>query len=356
MFTSLRSRIGKACLLGCVSGAALLVLAAGQASAATYPGGGSTFTGGAEGWKVASTECKVSGAVEVLCTTNGSGYDGTAGDPAGSLADKAQIPVNALGLFKAAFVNESPTFTASRSGSGSLSLSRQFVPGGLLPVTPTFTYTAYLVDKTTNSKQKALTETTESESQFVNKTGTVSVNSGDEYAIQIEATISANVAAVGLLGEALARFDNVSLTTPGGGDEGRNGQGNHRGTGGSGGQGGNGAGGVSSARLESLLKSSSLVGPAVLKGNKLTVKAKCPKKVNATCTITLTGMLNRHKPATTNRRARVKKGKQKTFALKVKPAARRKVKTKKKLLFKESVKAGKAHATVYKTLKLVRKK
>ena len=39
-------------------------------------------------------------------------------------------------------------------------------------------------------------------------------------------------------------------------------------------------------------------GPATLKGNRLSIKAKCPTKVNATCTITLQGMLSRKKAAT----------------------------------------------------------
>ena len=85
------------------------------------------------------------------------------------------------------------------------------------------------------------------------------------------------------------------------------------------------------------------------------MKAACPKKVGVTCTLMLQGMLNRHKPATMVRKAKVKKGKTKKFALKVKPAALKKVKTRKKLLFKETVKVGKSKATVYKTLKLVRK-
>ena len=93
----------------------------------------------------------------------------------------------------------------------------------------------------------------------------------------------------------------------------------------------------------------------MLKGNKLTVKAKCPAKLKATCTLAITGMLSKKKPATAARKAKVKKGKTKSFVLKVKPAALAKVKTKSKLLFKEQAKVGKSKATVYKTLKLVRK-
>jgi hypothetical protein len=363
---SLRSRIRRALLVGCASGAALLVLAVGQASAATYPGGGSTFTGSAEGWKVASSPektCKALNLLEILCTNTGE-YDATAGVPAGSYQVKTNVTLNLLGLFKSELTAESPVFTATGNGGGSLSLARSFTPGGLLPLTPQFTYTAYLVDKTTNTKQKAITETIEGEVPFAAKSGSVSLTAGHSYLIQIETTTTSTVAGIGLLGEAVGRFDNVVVSgpdpseTPGGNGGANGGNGGNGGSGGEGegGSGGKGAaGGVSSARLESLIKSSSLIGPAVLKGNRISVKAKCPAKVNATCTISLQGLLSRKKPATAGRRAKVKKGKTKNFALSVKPAARKVVKTKSKLLFKEKVKAGKAHATVYKTIKLVRK-
>jgi hypothetical protein len=355
---SLRSRIRRFFLVGCVSGAALLVPIAGQASAATYPGGGSTFTGGAEGWKVASAECKVLGLLEVLCGTTGTGYDATTGAPAGSFADKAQIPVSALGLFKASFLDESPAFTAGAGGSGSLSLARQFLPGGLVSLTPTFTYSAYLLDKTANTKQKAITETLSAEAPFATKSGPISLTAGDTYVVQIEASTTTSTV-LGVLTETSSSFDNVVVTGPnstGGnpGEEGGGGGGNNGTNGEGGGNGNNGAGGVSAAKLESLI-SSSLIGPAVLKGNKLTVKAKCPAKLKATCTLGITGMLSKKKPATTQRKAKVKKGKTKSFVLTVKPAALAKVKTKSKLLFKEQAKVGKSKATVYKTLKLVRK-
>jgi hypothetical protein len=355
VFTTLRTRIRRTFLLGCVSGAALLVLAVGQASAATYPNGGSTFTGGAEGWKVAAKECKVLGLLEVLCGTEGTGYDGTAGVPAGSFANKAQIPISAVGLFKAAFIDESPAFTAAASGAGSISLSRQFVPGGLISLTPTYTYTVFLVDKSTNTKQKAFTETLEAEAPFATKSGGVTLTAGDSYVVQIESSTTAS-SLLGLLTETSGRFDNVVVTGPNGSENppGPPNNGENGSNGDNGGNGESGAGGVSAARLESLL-SSSLVGPAVLKGGKLTVKAKCPAKLNATCSLGVTGMLSKKKPATTQRKAKVKKAKTKSFSLKVKPAALSKVKTKTKLLFKEQAKVGQSKATVYKTLKLVRK-
>ncbi|MFT3863738.1 MAG: hypothetical protein QM729_05645 [Solirubrobacterales bacterium] len=342
---SLRTRIRQALLLGCVSGAALLVPAVGQASAATYPSGGSTFSGSAEGW-TSQAECPPI-PLTLLCEAN-AGYDGNAGNPSGSLSDETKITLNLVGAFHSSVVETSPNFTATESGAGTLNVERQFENAELLALGPEVVYTANLVDRTTGAKQKAFSDTVEGASGFTAKHGPVALVAGHQYAIEIEAETKSTVASVGLMGSSTFHLDNVNVTGPGGGSGGGGGGGEGEGSAG-------GAGGVSSARLESLIRSSSLIGPAVLKGSKLSVKAKCPAKVGATCTITLRGMLNKHKPATTSRRAKVKKGKTKKFTLTVKPAARSKVKAKKKLLFKETVKAGKAKATVWKALKLVRK-
>jgi hypothetical protein len=369
VFISLRSRVRQVFLLGCVSGAALLVLAVGQSSAATYPGGGSTFTGSAEGW-TGKLECPGITKIIPLLLCNGSaGYTGTAGNPAGSYDGTSEVTLNLLQLFNSEEIATSPTFVAAGSGAGSLRLDRQFEPEGLLNLASTVTYQAYLVDKTTNTKQKAITETIENASPFTAKSGNVTTVSGHTYQIEIVANAGSTVAGIeglGLLGSTHFRFDNVALTAPNGpenppngnpGANGGDGSGGGNGNGGGDGSGGanGGAGGVSSATLESLIKSSSLVGPATLKGNRLSVKAACPTKVNATCTITLQGMLSRSKAATATRRARVTLGKTKNFTMVVKPAARAAVKTKSKILIKEQVRVGQAKATVYKTVKLVRK-
>lgn len=275
-----------------MSGAALLALAVGQASAAAYPGGGSTFSGSAEGWTV-TAKCPTIPAP--LCVASGA-YDATAGNPSGSLADKSEIAVGLLGLFTAEAVMTSPTFTAGESGAGSLSLERQFEDAELASLTPTVEYTANLVDKTDGSKQKAFSETVGA-TAFAPQQGPVALVAGHSYAIEVDATTKSSVASVGLMGSATFRLDNVAVTGSAGSSNGGNG-----------GSGANGSGGVSSAQLTSLLQSSGLVGPAVLKGNKLSVKAKCPAKLKATCTLSLRGMLSKHKPATTTRKAKVRKG------------------------------------------------
>jgi len=348
-------------LLGCVSGASLLVLAVAGASAATYPGGGSSFSGSTEGWNV-TAECP-NIPVVLLCSASGA-YDGTTGNPSGSLADKTEITLNVLGTFSSKAVETSPTFTVGESGAGTLALERRFEDAELIALAPVVEYSANLIDKTNGTKQTAFSETVEKEGAltFGPKQGPVALVAGHSYAIEI-AAVTKSTLGVGLLGSATFWIDNVSLTsTAPGGPGGGGGGGNGGGGGGNGGESGEdipvakgGSGGVSSSRLESLIRSSSLVGPAVLKGNRLTIKAACPKKVGTTCTLTLRGQLNKKKVATTSRRARVKQGKKKQFALKVKPAVLGKVKTKRKLLFKEMVRAGKARTTVWKSIKLVRK-
>jgi hypothetical protein len=358
---SLRSRIRQACLLGCASGAVLITIASGQATAATYPGGGSTFTGSSEGW-TGKASCTLLGALELplVCTATGA-YDGTAGNPAGSYAAKTSIPINLVSLFKSEVTAESPSFVANEGGAGSVSLDRQYVPGTLLSLNPKLEYTATLVDKSNGTKQKAISETLEAASAFLAKSGSVSLVAGHTYAIQIVATTSSTVASVGLLGgEGVARFDNVAVTgpnavTPPGPNPCAGCEGGGGGNGGGGGEGGNGANGITSSQLTSIMQSGGLTGPATISGSKLSVKANCPAKVGTTCKVTVQGLIKKGKPATNSRSAKIKQGKTKKLALKVKPAMKSQVKAKKRMLFKMTVKAGSAKTTVYKSLKLVRK-
>jgi hypothetical protein len=310
----------------------LLTLSASQARAASYPSGGSTFTGGAEGWKVTSAECNA----PLGCTASG-GYDGTAGKPPGSLAATSSILLNVGGLFKSKVVEESPTFKVTDGGPAALRLDRQFVPGGLLPLTPQVVYTVALLDKTAGTEAKPITETIGAESTFTGKEGTATLTEGHTYAIRIESEIASTVAGVGIFGTTTAHFDNVVLAPapPSGGGKG-------------------GEGGISGAQLSALMRSS-LVSPAVLKGKRLLVKAKCPAAVGTSCRISLRGLLNKKKPATGTRSAKVAQGKTKRFVLKVKPKAWPKVTSRKRLLFKMGVRAGGANATMFKSLRLVRR-
>jgi hypothetical protein len=326
--------VGAAC---CVALAALCLLA-GPATAATdaYPAGGSTFSGGAQGWEATEASCNVA----VLCTASG-GYDGSDGNPPGSIAANTSIGVGLVGLFKSTVTLQSPDFTIGRAGDSTLHLDRQFVQGSLVDLAPQATYAVNLIDRTAGTKSEVLTETISASSEFTGKDHAASVKAGHTYALSITTETSSTVAGTGLLGGSTsARFDNVSLTV-------RPAEG--------GGGNGTGSGGVlTDSQLRSLI-GNSLVGPATLKGNKLSVKARCPAKVGRTCKVAVQGLLKKHKPATATGRVKVRKGKTKRIVLKVKPKALKKVAARKKLLFKETVRAGKAHATVYKRLKLIRR-
>jgi hypothetical protein len=316
--------------------AALLTFAASSAQAASYPAGGSAFSGSAEGWKVTSATCNV----PALCTASG-GYDDTAGKPAGSLAASSSILLNLGGLFKTNVVEESPQFKATDGGPAALRLDRQFVPGGLLPLTPQVVYNVALLDKTAGTEAKPIAETIAAESGFTGKEGAATLTEGHTYAIRIESEIDSTVAGVGILGTSTVRFDNVVLApTPSSGGKG-------------GGAGGDS--GLSNVQLASLMRAS-LIGPAVLKGKRLFVKAKCPAPVGVACRISLQGLVKKGKAATATRTSKIPMGKSKQLVLKVKPKAKSKVAGKSRLLFKQKVKAGEARATLFRRLKLIRRR
>jgi hypothetical protein len=336
---SSRGRHGIASAICSAALAAALFAVPAQAATNVYPAGAGTFSGGPQGWLTTEAGCNVA----LLCTADG-GYDGADGSPAGSYAANTTTGLNLLTLFKSTVSFQSPDFTVAAAGDGTLHLDRQFVSAELVNLAPEVTYTVNLLDRTSGKKTEALTETIAAASAFTGKDAAVTVKAAHTYAISITAVTSSTVAGTGLAGGATSlRFDNVALSVET--------------AGGSGGGNGAGSGGtLSNQQLQSLISGNgSLIGPAILKGNRLSVKVRCPAKVGRTCKITLQGLLKKRKPATAPRKASVRKGKTKRVVLKVKPKALIKVKAKKKLLFKETVRAGKAHATVYKQLKLVRR-
>lgn len=322
-------------MLGLLTFSAVLILA-GQARAAVYPSGGNTFSGSAEGWKTAQPPaCNID--LGGLCSAT-AGYDGANGNPAGSLAATTTVIVNFGGLFKSTAVFESPNFTATEGGPATLSLDRQLASGSLLDLTPKLDYTVTLIDRTGGGSTDVITDSVSGAVEtFASKQGATKLVAGHTYALLIDSETSSSVANAGLLGSASARFDNVSVTVGSSG-------------------GGGGGGGLSDSQLTSLMQNS-LIGPAVLKkGKRIFVKAKCPAKVGRACKITVQGLLRKGKPATTKRTAKIAKGKTKQLVLRVKPKLKGKVAKKNRMLFKQTVKAGPAKATVYKNLKLIKRR
>jgi hypothetical protein len=324
----------------------LLIAVPAQAATTEYPAGGSTFSGGLQGWQVTGASCNV----PILCTAGG-GYDDSDGNPGGSIAANTSIALNLASLFRSTVTLQSPDFTVFGGGSGTLHLDRQFASGSLVDLAPVSTYTVSLLDRTAGRESQPLSETLNAGSGFIGKDAAVSVVAGHTYAISIADETSSTVAGTGLLaGETSTRFDNVSLSV-----QGEGGGGNGGGGGGTGGNGNGGAGGLSDQKLTSLVQSS-LVAPATMKGQRLFVKARCPVRVGRTCRVTLQGLFKKRSAATTKRVVKIAKGKTKRIVLRVKPKARTRIASpRKRLLFKETVKAGQAKATVFKHLKLIRR-
>jgi hypothetical protein len=340
----------------CCAALAATCLVAGSAQAATYPSGGGAFNGGLEGWTMpAKASCNI--PLMGLCTAT-AGYDGENGNPAGSLVVNTSILLNLGGAFKSTAAFQSPNFTASEGGAATLHVDRQLDSGNLLDLAPKATYVVTLIDRSSGVSSEVIADSVDGNAAgFAGKDGAATLIDGHTYAISIDAETSSSVANVGLLGSSALRFDNVSLTVGSSGGNGGNGAGGNGNKGGNGGNGngaGNGFSGLSDSRLLSLLQSGG-AGTAVLKGNRLFVKTPCPAKVGRSCRVSIQGLLKKHKPATTQRTSKVAKGKAKQLVLKVKPKAKAKLAKSKRLLFKETVKAGQAKATIYKRLKLIRR-
>ncbi|HEU4392809.1 MAG TPA: hypothetical protein VFR04_04130 [Solirubrobacterales bacterium] len=319
---------------------AAMLLLAGPASAAVYPAGGSGFSGGAEGWQVTSAGCDA----EPVCTASG-GYDGGNGNPPGSIAANTTVALNLLTLFESNVTLQSPDFTVGDGRLGTLHLDRQFTSGNLVDLAATTTHEVTLIDRTADRESVPLDETIDSASGFVGKDAAVTVVPGHTYAISIAVDASSSVIGTGLLGGTTStRFDNVELSVPGDGD----------GNGGRGKGFGDGPGALSNQRLLATIQDS-LVAPATLEGKRLFVKARCPAAVGRACRVTIQGLLKRRSAATGRSVAKIAPGKSKRIVLEVKPKARKKVAPRKRLLFKQTVQAGPARATVYKRLKLIRR-
>lgn len=314
--------------------AAMLLLTAGHAGAAVYPAGGSDFDGGPQGWQVTEADCNAG----QVCTASG-GYDDGNGNPPGSLAAETTVALNLLTVFKSNVTLQSPDFTVEGGRLGTLHLERQFSPGNLVDLAAETSYEVTLIDRTAQRRSRLLEETISSASGFVGKDAAVTALPGHTYAISIAVETTSSVVGTGLLGGTTAtRFDNVELAVPGAED--------------GGGKGGGGSDGLTDRQLLSTIQGS-LVGPAKLKGGRLLVKARCPATIGRSCRVTLQGLLKKRKAATTRRVVKIAKGKSKRIVLKVKPKAKGKVAPRKRLLFKQTVKAGPAKATAYKRLKLI---
>lgn len=345
-----RTQLQVPILLGTVCVVLFALTGSASAASATYPGGGSGFDAGAEGWSAGDTSCT---PAMLLCTSEAE-YDATSGNPSGSIAAKTTVTLNLVGLFKGTATWNSPQFAVPVKAitGAELHLDRAFSAGGLVDVGPEANYTVTLVDLTSGTSTAVLSQKVDGEDKAFAPAGApAAVVGGHTYRLSIEAvTAQGTLALSALTGTTSLRFDNVGLAVQfnGGGDGG-----DGDGKGGKGSGAGN-SGALSDNRLFSLLNESA-PGPAVLQGKRLLVKVSCPRKVHHACNIVAQGLLTKRRPATKRRVVKVASGKGRRVALRVKPRARQKLAQRKRLLVREKVRAGGASATVYRQRKLIRR-
>lgn len=354
--TSPRFRV--AVLVGATCLALFLVAGAASAATVTYPGGGSSFDEGAEGWSGDGTSCT---PAELLCSSEAV-YDANHGNPAGSIAAKTTVTVNLVGLFKGTAKWSSPQFSVPVEAITGVEvrLDRAFDPGNLVNVGPEASYAVILEDLTAGTSTTVLNETLgEGDEAFVAANAApASVVGGHAYRLSIDTETIQSTAALSVIsGTSTLSFDNVGLTVrssePGGKGKGGGGEGEGRKRSSS--DSGSGSSSLTDRQLLSLLRQSAVTGPALLKGRRLLVKVACPAKVGHACRITAQGLLGRRRAATVRRTVKVAKGKGKRIALRVKPRARGKLRKRRRLLVREKVRAGKAKATLYRKRKLIRR-
>lgn len=355
---TLRSRMRTTAWAGVLGAIALAaMLGAAQVRAATtYPAGGSSFTGSAEGWKV-SQAAQCTFPLPLLCSAT-AGHDGGAGNPAGSLALNSNALINVAGLLAASAAFESPDFVATEGGAGTLRIERALSSSNVVDLTPKLDFEARLIDRTSGTSSPVFAGSASgSNVPFAGAGGAVNLVKGHVYAISIAASTSSELVSLGLLGSTAARFDNVALTvgSSGGGDGGgAGGAGGQGGAGGKGGAGAGAAGGLTRLQLTRIVRSNTAAA-ARMKGNRIFIRSKCPRRIGVACRIVMQGHLNKRKAATNRRRVRLGKGKSRRVALTVKRFARGKVKRRRAVLVKQTVRAGGAKVTVFKRLRLVRR-
>ena len=339
-----------------------LATAAGAAVSKYPPAAASRGFSGAAGWTSSSGS---DGAClpPLLCATVTNSFQETGGADGGGFIRSAYtgvVGVSAVGGTTRG-VWESPGFTYSGIAGGeattiSLSLDRRASVDQLLAVAGNSAeYTVRLIDLSEGGEAVTLIAPTTlagANSWTGVSRGSIdpeSLTPGDEYRIQITSSYTTGTS---VLVTGNADYDNVVLSASDGvGRGGKKGNGKGKGNGG-----GSGSGAFDSQRLEELLRQAT-PGTAVLggKGKKLFVRVKCPRKIGHACRTTAQGLLRKKRPATLKRTVRLRSGKSKLLALRVKPKARRQVAKRKRLLVRQKVRAGKVSATVTKSRRLIRR-
>lgn len=335
--------------------AILLLALPASASAAKYPpGAASGFNGGPGGW-TSSTSTEGTCLAPLLCASAENSFQPTGGaDDGGFIRSAYTGVVGAMAIAgTTTAVWQSPPFTYSGAAGAAptdvnFSVDRRASVDQLLAVAGNSAeYAVRLVDVSAGGESLSLVGPTTlagARSWTSVRSGSIdpdALTSGHDYRILISSRFTSGTS---VFVSGSADYDNVVLEAT------------RSKAGGSGG-GGDGKDALSSDRLRELLRESSAgTGTATLVGRKrLLVRVNCPRKVGRACKTTAQGLLRKGRPATGKSTVRLRSGKSKLIVLRVKPQARKKLATRKRLLVRQKVRAGKVSATVYKTRKLVRR-
>jgi hypothetical protein len=323
------------------------------ATAAVYPASGGTFGSDDEGWQATEASCNLS--LGGLCTASGS-YDALEGNPPGSLAFETSVTLNLGGLFESIVVFESPDFTVAGGGAATMRVDRQFTPGGLLNLEPESTYTVSLIDRGTETPTEVLSEVLdEGDAAFAGREAAASVTAGHTYAISIEADTGSTTTGFGLLGSAVARFDNVALSVQEAAGGGGGGGGGSGGDGGSPGGGGGANSTLSSDDLRTLVRRGAAAS-ATIRGKRVFIRVRCPRRAQKPCRITAQGRIKGRVRVTRSHTVRVARGRSRIVALRVKPRFRETVSRRKRLLVVQKVRVGDVSTTFARSRALIQRR
>lgn len=337
------------------------LVASASAATSKYPTSAATrgFSGDAAGW-TSSTESQGNCLAPLLCASVTNSFEAAGGADGGGFIRSSYTGVVGITAVGGTTTGtwESPSFTydgadGRQATAVSFALDRRANVDQLLAVAGNSAeYTVRLIDLDEGGEALTLIPATTlagANAWTGVSRGAIdpaSLTTGHDYRIQIASRYTSGTS---VLVTGNADYDNVVLSASGG--NGGNGEGG-KGKGSSGG----GNGKLSEQRLTELLRKAT-PGTAVLgaKGKRLLVRVKCPRKIGHACRTTAQGLLRKRRPATLKRTVRVRSGKSRLLALRVKPKARGKVAKRKRLLFRQKVHAGKVTATVFKTRRLVRR-
>jgi hypothetical protein len=351
----------------CLAAFLLAIPAVAGAASSKYPSANAArgFDGGAAGWdSSASTEGVC--LPPPLCASAENSFQGSGGADGGGFIRSAYTGVvgaMAVGGTTTA-VWQSPPFTYSGVGGadpGSIgfAMDRRASVDQLLAVAGNAAeYSVRLNDLSAGGEGVTLIAPTTlagAGSWTGVSRGSVdpaSLTVGHEYRIQISSRFTSGTS---VLVTGSADYDNVVLSAATGNGGGNGGNGGGKGKGGKGGGKGSGAGSFDSQRLEELLRGATPGTAKLDDGKRLLVRVNCPRKAGHQCRTSVQGLLKKGSPATNRRSVRLRSGKSKLVALKVKPKARKQVAARKRILVRQKVRAGKAMATVFKTRLLVRR-